>query len=155
MADRERDRTVGPVVQNLDKVLDAHTHLSGSESGESTEKILNCMDACGVDKAFVFAPELNFQTRLLTDEHLRDIRTHNDYCADICSAAPERLLGFCSLNPAPELAGGDLGRAVDLMVEEASRCYHELGLRGVGEVVPTHWYANDPRSSGCGRLSPS
>ena len=83
-------------------------------------------------------------SRLLTDEHLGDIRTHNDYCADICSAAPERLLGFCSLNPAPQLAGGDLGRAVDLMIEEAHRCYHELGLRGAGEVVPAHWYANDP-----------
>jgi predicted TIM-barrel fold metal-dependent hydrolase len=31
------------------------------------------------------------------------------------------------------------------MVEEANRCYHELGLRGVGEVVPAHWYANDPQ----------
>jgi hypothetical protein len=78
------------------------------------------MDACGVEKAFIFAPELNFQTRLLTDEHLDDIRTHNDYCADICSAAPERLLGFCSLNPAPELADGDLGRAVDLAVRNLS-----------------------------------
>jgi predicted TIM-barrel fold metal-dependent hydrolase len=74
-----------------------------------------------------------------------DIRTHNDYCADICSSAPERLLGFCSLNPVPDLAGGDLGRAVDLMIEEAKRCYHDLGLRGVGEVVPTRWYANDPQ----------
>ena len=146
MTERERARTVGPVIHNLvDGILDAHTHLSGSESGESAERILDCMDACGVQKAFIFAPELNFQTRLLTDEHLSDIRTHNDYCADICSAAPERLLGFCSLNPAPELAGGDLGRAVDLMVEEANRCYHELGLRGVGEVVPAHWYANDPQ----------
>ncbi len=43
-----------------------------------------------------------------------------DYCADICSADPERLLGFCNLNPAPQLASGDLNRAVDLMIEEAS-----------------------------------
>src|SRR3712207_4615569 len=125
MTDRERVHTVRPVKQNLDKVLDAHTHLSGSASGESAENILDCMDACGVEKAFIFAPELDYQTRVLTDEHLDDIRTHNDYCADICSAAPERLLGFSSLNPAPELAGGDLGRAVDLMIEEANRCYHE------------------------------
>jgi predicted TIM-barrel fold metal-dependent hydrolase len=100
MTDHEGARTVGPVIQNLDKVLDAHTHLSGSESGENSENILDCMDACGVEKAFIFAPEL---------------------------------------------AGGDLGRAVDLMIEEANRCYHELGLRGVGEVVPAHWYANDPQ----------
>ena len=31
------------------------------------------------------------------------------------------------------------------MIEEANRCYHELGLRGVGEVVPSHWYPNDPQ----------
>jgi predicted TIM-barrel fold metal-dependent hydrolase len=31
------------------------------------------------------------------------------------------------------------------MIEEARRCYDELGLRGVGEVVPAHWYANDPQ----------
>ena len=48
MTDRERARTVGPVIHNLAKVLDAHTHLSGSESGESAERILDCMDAWGV-----------------------------------------------------------------------------------------------------------
>jgi predicted TIM-barrel fold metal-dependent hydrolase len=30
------------------------------------------------------------------------------------------------------------------MVEEAERCYHELGLRGAGELDPTHWYPHDP-----------
>jgi hypothetical protein len=112
MTDREGARTVGPVIHNLDRILDAHTHLSGSESGECAENILDCMDACGVEKAFIFAPELDVQTRLLTNEHLDDIRTHNDYCAEVCSKAPERLLGFCNLNPARELAGGDLDRAV-------------------------------------------
>ena len=38
------------------QILDAHTHLSGSDSQESTEDIVACMDACGVDKAFVFTP---------------------------------------------------------------------------------------------------
>jgi hypothetical protein len=41
MTDRQRARTVGPVIHNLDKILDAHTHLSGSESGESAENILD------------------------------------------------------------------------------------------------------------------
>jgi hypothetical protein len=54
------------------------------------------------------------------------------------------LLGFCTLNPMPDLADGDLDKAVDLMIEEAQRCYHELGLRGAGELVPTHWYPHDP-----------
>jgi hypothetical protein len=45
------------------KIVDAHTHLSGSETDESTEGIVACMDACDVDKAFqpvekVFTVEL-------------------------------------------------------------------------------------------------
>ncbi|HEX6480476.1 MAG TPA: amidohydrolase family protein [Ktedonobacteraceae bacterium] len=124
------------------KILDAHTHLSGSETGESTEGIVACLDACDVDIAFVFAPLLNVHTAELTDEHLDDIRTHNDYCADICSQAPERLYGFCVLNPVPELAHGSFEHAVRLMIEEVRRCYQELGLRGV-KMIPTHWYPND------------
>ncbi|TMC87047.1 MAG: hypothetical protein E6J22_18080, partial [Chloroflexi bacterium] len=125
------------------KILDAHTHLSGSETGENTEGIMACMDACDIDKAFVFAPLLNVHSWELTDEHLDDIRNHNDYCADICSGAPERLLGFCVLNPVPQLAGGSFKKSVDLMIKEVRRCYHELGLRGV-KMIPTHWYPNDP-----------
>ena len=125
------------------KILDAHTHLSGAETGENTEGIMACMDACDIDKAFVFAPLLNVHSWELTDEHLDDIRNHNDYCADICSGAPERLLGFCVLNPVPQLAGGSFKKSVDLMIKEVRRCYHELGLRGV-KMIPTHWYPNDP-----------
>ena len=39
-----------------------------------------------------------------------------------CTGAPERLLGFCNLNPASEVADGKLERAVELMIEEAHRC---------------------------------
>jgi uncharacterized protein len=129
------------VVYNVDGILDAHTHLTGEESAD---QILECMDFCGVEKAFVFAPMLNVGAHEITSDSLDDIRTHNDYCADVCSKAPERLLGFCALNPMPDLAGGDLDRAVDLMIGEAERSYHELGLRGAGELVATGWYADDP-----------
>ena len=125
------------------KVLDAHTHLSGSESEESAEGIVACLDACDVDIAFVFAPLLNVHSWELIDEHLNDIRTHNDYCADLCSKAPERLYGFCVLNPAPGLSGGSLKKSVNLMIEEVRRCYHELGLRGV-KMIPAQWYPHDP-----------
>ncbi len=131
------------VVYNLDRLLDCHTHLTGME-GESAESILECMDFCGIEKVFLFAPMLDVQAHEITSDSLNDIRTHNEYCADICSKAPERLLGFCTLNPMPDLAEGDLDRAVGLMAEEAERCYHELGLRGAGELVPTHWYPYDP-----------
>jgi predicted TIM-barrel fold metal-dependent hydrolase len=137
-----RSPDVRPMTHNVKMILDAHTHLTGSEN---PEQILECMNACAVEKAFLFAPELDVKTRRLTNDNLEDIRKHNDYCADICSTAPERLLGFCNLIPIPNIADGDLERAVELMVEEAHRCYHELGLRGAGEMVPTHWYPNDPR----------
>ena len=104
------------VVYNIDRILDCHTHLTGME-GESAGSILECMDFCGIEKVFLFAPMLDVRRHEITSDSLQDIRTHNDYCADVCSAAPERLLGFCTLNPHPDLAGGDLSRAVDLMVE--------------------------------------
>src|ERR671914_437768 len=109
-----RSPDVRPMTHNVEMILDAHTHLTGSE-GESAESILECMNACAVEKAFLFAPELDVASRRLTNDNLDDIRKHNDYCADICSAAPERLLGFCNLIPTPNLADGDLERAVDLM----------------------------------------
>jgi hypothetical protein len=51
----EKSPGVGPVTYNLDRILDAHTHLTGQES---SDEILECMDFCGVEKAFVFAPML-------------------------------------------------------------------------------------------------
>ena len=154
MSEDDGARSRREVLYNLDRILDAHTHLTGME-GESTESILECMDFCGIDKVFLFAPMLDVGAHQITSDSLEDIRTHNDYCADLCSKAPERLLGFCTLNPMPTLADGDLGRAVGLMVEEAERCYHELGLRGAGEIVPTHWFHTTLRSSGCGEHSRS
>ena len=76
MGDDERAPGVGPVIHNVDKILDAHTHLTGQESAE---EILECMDFCGVEKAFVFAPMLNVQAHEITSDSLDDIRTHNDY----------------------------------------------------------------------------
>jgi len=142
MSERSRSPNVEPMNYNVAKILDAHTHLTGQES---PEQILECMNACAVEKAFLFAPELDVASRRLTNDNIEDIRKHNDYCADVCSAAPDRLLGFCNLIPTAKLAHGDLDRAVELMVEEAHRCYHELGLRGAGELVPTQWYPNDLR----------
>jgi predicted TIM-barrel fold metal-dependent hydrolase len=134
---------VGNLHPSLDRVLDAHTHLSGSENGESPEGILATLEGAGVDVAFVFAPLLDTRSWHLIDDDLQHVQASNDYCADVCNADPRRLYGFCVLNPAPGLAGGDKDKAAKLMVEEAKRCYHELGLRGV-KMVPAGWYPNDP-----------
>ncbi len=50
------------IVYNVDRILDCHTHLTGME-GESAESILECMDFCGVEKVFLFAPMLDTQAR--------------------------------------------------------------------------------------------
>ena len=125
------------------RIVDAHTHLSGPDSGESAAGILECMDANDVEKAFIIAPLLDVRSFHLTDANLDDIRAHNNYCAAICSAAPDRLLALSVLNPAPALANGSADRAADLMIAEAERVYRELGLRGV-KLVPAGWYPYDP-----------
>jgi hypothetical protein len=83
----------------VDGIPDAHTHLTGRESADQIHQILECMDFCGVEKAFVFAPMLNVGAHQITSDSLDDIRTHNGYCADVCSKASERLLGFCHPDP--------------------------------------------------------
>ena len=123
-------------------VVDAHTHTCGSDHDGPPQDVVACLDGCGVDKAFMFAPLLRSQGWELAVEHLDDVRRNNDYIAHFCSYAPERLIAFAVLNPNPAIAGGDKRRAVELMIEEAERCYHELGIRGI-KMVPDRWTPED------------
>ena len=123
-------------------IIDVHTHTSGPDEDGPPTQVVKCMDGCGVEQSFVFAPLLEPHALDLTDEHLDDIRLHNDYIAHFCAQSPERLLAFAILNPNPGIAGGDRERAVELMIEEARRCYHELGIRGV-KMVPDRWSVDD------------
>jgi len=102
------------------------------------------MDECGVQMAFMFAPLLEVHGLDITAENVQDIRRHNTYIAHYCSYFPDRLLAFAVLNPTPQIGGGDMERSVELMIEEARRCYHELGIRGV-KMVPDRWTADDAR----------
>ena len=86
------------VVYNLDRILDAATHLTGQESAS---QILECLDAVGVEKAFIFAPMLNVSAHEVTSDNMQDIRVHNDYCADVCSAAPDRCSASAPSAPCP------------------------------------------------------
>jgi predicted TIM-barrel fold metal-dependent hydrolase len=124
-------------------IIDAHTHTSGPDADGTPGQAVRCMDQCGVEMAFVFAPLLQVHGLQLSDEHYDDIRRHNDYISNFCAHAPERLLAFAVLNPNPGIANGDKERAVQLMIDEARRCYAELGIRGV-KLVPDRWQVNDP-----------
>src|SRR5207244_2099388 len=125
---------LGPSGSRL-RLVDAHTHTCGSEYDGPPENVVSCMDVCGIDKACMFAPLLRPQGWELQVEHLDNIRQNNNYIADFCSHSPERLIAFAVLNPNPGIAHGGKRRAARLMVEEAERCYSELGIRGL-KMVP-------------------
>jgi len=86
-------------------IIDVHSHTSGSEADGPPGQVVKCMDECGVEQAFMFAPLLNVHGLDLTDESLGDLRRHNDDIAHYCAGSPERLLAFAVLNPNPTIAG--------------------------------------------------
>ena len=97
--------------------IDAHNHLGGPDKGDgksqSPEEILRAMDAAGIDMAVVFPfneaePGVSFSRC-------------NDFIADAARAHPDRLVGFCRLDP-------NFGERA---VKELERCVKGLGLKGV------------------------
>jgi len=72
-------------------IIDVHTHTSGPDDDGDANDVVHTMDECGVEQAFCFAPMLSVHSLGLTDEHMDDIRRHNDYIAHFCAASPERL----------------------------------------------------------------
>ena len=76
-------------------IIDAHTHTSGPDADGPPGEVVRCMDQCGVEMAFVFAPLLDVHGLQLRVEHYDDIRRHNDYISHFCSHDPERLLEAC------------------------------------------------------------
>ncbi len=77
-------------------------------------ELLRNMDEQGIDKSVVFGFPWN---------NLEISRLQNDYIMKMADTHPDRLIGFCCLNPAhPEAAG------------EVERCIRG-GLKGVGELA--------------------
>jgi len=98
-------------------LIDAHNHLGGPDKGDgksqSVSDILMAMDASGIEKAVVFPfneadPGISFS------------RT-NSFIAEAMHAHPDRLIGFCRLDPN---AGKDA-------VSELMRSVSEMGLKGL------------------------
>jgi adenosine deaminase len=69
MAEAGGDRENLEVRYNVERILDAHTHLTGQENAE---EIIECMDFCGVEKAFVFAPMLNVRMARFAAQDIED-----------------------------------------------------------------------------------
>jgi predicted TIM-barrel fold metal-dependent hydrolase len=126
-------------------LIDAHTHCYPAEAGRdpggwaaslgethwaglvapagrpsiqgwaSPEQMLSAMDAVGVDKAVLLGWYW---------ERTATCRCNNRWMAEWIALAPERFIGFASVQPADEPA------AVRDLLEEAAA----LGLRGAGEL---------------------
>ncbi len=76
--------------------------------------LIDVMDAQGVDASVVFGfPWRNFET----------LRRHNDYILRAVSDYPNRLIGFCCIDPSHDKA-----------LSEAEHCIH-AGLSGIGELA--------------------
>ncbi len=77
-------------------------------------EIISTMDAQGIDRSVVFG---------FPWKRMETMRMHNDYILDAVKRFPERLIGFCCLDPGHPEA-----------VTEARRCLEE-GLCGLGELA--------------------
>ncbi len=93
-------------------------------------EIVDAMDQEGVDKSVVFGfPWQNSQT----------VIKHNDYILEAVARYPERLIGFCCLDP--------LGREA---AAEAERCL-DAGIAGLGELA---FYQSGIETSILDKLTP-
>jgi predicted TIM-barrel fold metal-dependent hydrolase len=82
----------------------------------TAEEIINNMDECGIDKSVIL--NLGWQ------KHEMCVET-NDYILESLVKYPERLIGFCMIQP---LAG-------DKAIKEIERCAQN-GAKGIGEMRP-------------------
>ncbi len=103
-------------------LVDAHNHLGGPDKGDgksqSPDEILAAMDNAGIERAIVFPfneenPGISFSRC-------------NDYIASAVKMHPDRLTGFCRLDP-------NYGERALMELERSAR---KLGLRGI-KLHPT------------------
>jgi hypothetical protein len=102
--------------------IDAHNHLGGPDKGDgksqTPEELLASMDGLGIEKAVVFP--FNEEAPGISFSHC------NDYIAAAVKAHPDRLIGFCRLDP-------NFGEKAVMELERSARM---LGLVGV-KLHPT------------------
>jgi predicted TIM-barrel fold metal-dependent hydrolase len=104
-----------------------YTYEQSPAAGFNPKDRLAELDREGVDVAVLY-PTLGLFLGSITNRELAvaSCRIYNDWLADYCSAAPERLVGIAALPLQDPLAA----------VKEAERAVGELGFRGVF-VLPT------------------
>jgi uncharacterized protein len=103
--------------------LDFHTHIGPFEDDRSLEELLAMLDASRMDRAVALP------SRGLRGSPSVYARA-NDYVAEAMQRHPDRIVGFCTLNP----WHGDEALA------EFERAINQLGLRGLKLHPPTQGF---------------
>ncbi len=105
-------------------LLDCHVHTEGTETAA---EIVAALDRAGTDRAILFAPyhggEVGYPGTGMEDA--------NRWLGGIARELPDRVIGFCWIEPT--LPGA---------VQELERCIGDYGLAGV-KMIPNHWYPTD------------
>jgi predicted TIM-barrel fold metal-dependent hydrolase len=91
------------------------------------DRLLGEMDEAGIDKTVLLALDVGIAFRSGAT-----MREYNDYVADIVKAHPERIIGFCGIDPR---------RGKEALVE-LERCA-EMGLSGLKLWTLTGFYPDD------------
>lgn len=110
-------------------ILDAHNNVMpewvitiwdriAEPPRQTLEDLIKRMNECKIDIA-VINPVATFHDK-------ETYKAVNNYISECVRKFPDRLIGFCSVNP---LHG-------EFAIEELRRCVKELGLKGVGELIP-------------------
>ena len=101
----------------LDRDLTFSSMYSNDRSAQATvEKLIANMNHVGIDKSVIMG--IGWSDMQVAIES-------NNYIADVVAKFPDRLIGFCSVNPS-------WGRKA---VSEIERCV-DRGIRGIGELHP-------------------
>ncbi|MFW9905661.1 MAG: amidohydrolase family protein [Candidatus Thorarchaeota archaeon] len=94
----------------------------------SAKRLINEMDAAGIDKTVIVALDYEFLFRGLIT-----FQEYNDRVAEMVNQFPDRLIGFAGIDP----------RRGEKALEELERCIEKLGLKGVKLWPLTGFYPDD------------
>lgn len=87
----------------------------------SAEQLIALLDNAGIQRAVVLSVAYQWDNRNSKDPNAYEkVRTENDYTAREVAKFPNRLVGFCGVNPLKDYA-----------IKELERCTNELHLKGL------------------------
>jgi predicted TIM-barrel fold metal-dependent hydrolase len=117
-------------------IIDVHTHL-GEHPHHISDRFLDLLQG-GIDLVYHGDPPPHVRPWVTREQHLAAMRgvdraialgfqslskgflVPNDYVAEYARAHPDKIVGFCSVDPNDP-------RAID----ELERCFYDLGLKGI------------------------